>query len=135
MANPFTEDTAPTPPASNPQSEALRAELANYYGSEHSYPHSLVRDTSYTDGARAFFQKAGAYWLLDILATEPAIRRQGQEFAAVTLLVGSDAKAVISVTDGNDNEVFRRDLTFTTCPPGTWKFFIQNRTIMLPSEY
>jgi hypothetical protein len=120
----------------------LKASLAQFHCTDNIYRHSLARDVLYTDGVRFFAQNAstrkngGAYWFLDILATEPAIRRQGMtDFASITLTVtGSSAK--ILVTDGNDDSpaVFGRDIEFTDCPEGEWKFFFENGTICLSSE-
>lgn len=118
-----------------PQDKAasLRADLAQFYGSEHLYRHTF-NGVLYTEGVRHFAETAGAYWFLDILATEPAILRQARGFAAVTLAVDDDETAWIIVTDGNENQVYSHWFGFTDCPPGTWKFFFENMTIMLPGE-
>ena len=117
----------------------LRCELAQHYGSETCYKHSLVRSVTYTEGVQCFARNAGggAYWLLDILATEPAILRQAAaEFALVTL-TAKDKSAKLVVTDGNDDTapVYSRDIDYTDCPDGEWKFYFIGRMIMLPSEY
>lgn len=117
-----------------PTPETLRQELANFYGSEVFYRHPLNRSVVYTEGVQHFAEQAGAYWFLDILATEPAILEQAKDFAAVTLKV-KDGKAQLLVTDGNDGEVFRRDIDYTDCPEGDWQFFFVGGTIMLRSEY
>lgn len=121
--------------------DKLRAELAQFYGSETIYRHPLNRRVLYTEGVQHFAQNAGngAYWFLDILATEPAILKEAREFAVVTLTVSADGTgARIQVTDGGKTEpevtVFSRRLEFTDCPPGEWKFFFENLTLMLPGE-
>jgi hypothetical protein len=121
----------------------LKNGLANFYGSENMYRHSLNRRMVYTDGVRYFAQEAGggAYWFLDILATEGAncIKpKEDQNFVSVNMTV-KDSKAVIKFTDGNDTVYHTRDIEYTDCPEGEWKFFMiydgESTTVLLPSEY
>lgn len=138
----------------------LRQMLRNYTGSEQVYRHSLARLFNYTEGARAFFRNAGqgAYWLADILATEPSIRKGVQEhgfcLALLDVAEGS-AKLVVArdattqrCTDGVkrhifEGEVFSRTIDYTDCPEGIWKFYLtweqteKSEVVrcMLPSEY
>lgn len=119
--------------------DRLRQELASFYGSEVVYRHGLNKRVLYTEGVQRFAEAAGAYWFLDILATEPDIIVEAQEFAVVRLQVSEYSTAVIVVTDGGRDGnapkvVFRRALEFTDCPPGTWEFFFENMVIMLPQE-
>lgn len=116
-----------------PTSKELQHELADFYGSESFYRHGLNRNVIYTEGVQHFAERAGASWLLDILATEPDILRQGCDFAVITLKVKDD-KADIIVTDGNEHTVFKRHIEFTDCPPGDWPFFFEGMTLMLPGE-
>lgn len=139
----------------------LRHLLSYYTGSELMYRHKLVRSFNYTEGARAFFQNAGqgAYWLADILATEPSITRAVREngFMVVVLQVeGTKAQLGVardssSVTDTNGNLIgiecsgveFDRAIDYTDCPEGIWKFYLtweqteKSEVVrcMLPSEY
>lgn len=139
----------------------LRHLLSYYTGGELVYRHKLARSFNYTEGARAFFQNAGqgAYWLADILATEPSITRAVREngFMVVVLQVeGTKAQLGVardssSVTDGNGNLIgiecsgveFDRTIDYTDCPEGIWKFYLtweqteKSEVVrcMLPSEY
>ena len=114
--------------------DELKHELAYFTGTENYYRHGLNRNVVYTDGVRHFAERAGAHWLLDILATEPEVLEQAKDFAAITMTV-QDSKAGIVVTDGNDRKVFVRQMEFTDCPPGVWQFYFYDNTILLPSEY
>lgn len=122
------------------QADALRSELAQFYGSERLYRHPLNRNVVYTEGVQFFADSAGsgAYWLLDILATQPQILAEACSFAVVTLDVNDAATALLHVTDGDKGDgpvtVYERKLDFTDCPPGKWTFFFENLTIMLPGE-
>lgn len=115
----------------------LKRMLAFHYGSETVFKHALVSNVTYTEGVRTFAQNAGggAYWLLDILATEPAIRAQAKEFALITLN-STGENAILTVTDGNNGApVYRRVIDYTDCPEGSWMFYMIGTMIMLPSEY
>lgn len=115
----------------------LKSNLANFTGTEEYYRHTLNRNVIYTEGVQFFAENAGggAYWLIDILATEPAILKQQREFASIWLEVKGE-KARITVDDGNDSPpVYTRDIDWTDCPEGLWKFYMIDGTILLPSEY
>lgn len=120
---------------------SLQAELAHYTGSEKFYRHGLARKVVYTEGVKHFADKAGAYWFLDILATEVYdLVRKGEEFVTVEMTVSNESAKIIA-GDGNGKDLWSRKIVFTDCPPGTWKFYFspcgQDGTsiIMLPSEY
>ena len=128
-------------------SQDLNNQLAQHTGSQSAYRHTLARSVCYTEGVQYFAQNAGggAYWLLDILATEPKIlglaRKEGIAFAALAV---KDGKAILSVAaDSGIPPVFTREITSTDCPDGDWMFYIQPTEIgdqpvimiLLPSEY
>lgn len=112
----------------------IRQALAQCTGSEHWYRHPLVRPFIYTDGPKLFADMAGAYWFLDIVATEVLPFQKKEEFIVVTLTV-TGSKARISTDDGNGQVFWTRDIDFTDCPEGEWKFYLVNNTFHVPSEY
>lgn len=112
----------------------IRQALAQCTGSEHWYRHLLVRTFIYTDGAETFAEMAGAYWFLDIVATEVLPFQKKEEFIVVTLAV-TGSKARITADDGNGRVFWTRDIEFTDCPEGEWKFYLVNNTFHVPSEY
>lgn len=128
--------------------------LGAVHGGEEIYRHPANKLFNYTVGVREFARNAGkgAYWLLDILATEPAIWAQVRDdrFALVLLKV-TGTKAKLTVDDGNGVVKYARQLDFTDCPEapsnednpeGCWKFYIEqtyagDQTVhlcMLPHE-
>lgn len=136
--------------------QELRQELAHYTGGDQIYCHSLVRSFNYTAGMRAVFQHAGngAYWLGDIMATEPGIRNAVMEEGfCVALLQVDGNRAVFSVArdcdehaqEGSklDGVCFTHAIDFTDFPEGSWKFYLTYTTVgdrnvvlaMLPREY
>ena len=132
----------------------LYNELREFSGcGDQVYRHSLVKSFHYTEGVQFFMQKAQAYWFLDIMATEPKIRKHVDEmgFALVLLKVNGD-KARITVADDTDTPpIFKRDIDYTDCPEapvternkeGAWKFYIEQTMVgnkvvpimLLPNE-
>lgn len=115
----------------------FRSELANFYGSETVYRHGLNRNVLYTEGVKFFAEKAECYWLLDIIATEPAILKQMKEGGTIIWLTVRDNNQghICAASDSDEPHVFERHLHFTDAPEGAWKFYFFNNVIMLPSEY
>lgn len=115
----------------------LRNELSLFTGTENYYRHPFNRQSTYTDGVKHFCEIAGggAYWLLDILMTEPEILKQQLNFASIKFVV-ADSVGVLTVNDGNDSPpVFTREIEWTTTPDGEWGFYFTDNVLMLPSEY
>lgn len=108
--------------------------LAQCTGTEFWYRHPLARACLYTDGVRIFCTMAEAYWFLDIVATEVLPMQKHQPFIAVTLSV-KGAQAVITAQDGNYNHFWKRDIEFTDCPEGDWKFYLIDNVLLVTSEY
>ena len=113
--------------------------LRQHTGGGPLYRHSLIASFNYTPGVRDFarFAGNGAYWLLDILATEPSVKSLVVEegFAVVILKVGADSKATLTVAaDTGAVPVLSRKIDFTDCPQapvtplnpdGAWKFYLE----------
>jgi hypothetical protein len=128
--------------------QELRAMLSNYIGTEVYYRYPFGK-MCYTDGMKAFVTNAGggAYWLLDILGTDPSIRALVYEkgIAFVTLTVASSNQARLTVVeDEGIAPAYSTSLMYTTCPVGEWKFYITSTededgdsllVCMLPTEY
>lgn len=109
----------------------LKSVMAQYTGgSEQRYRHSLMRNFIYSEGLRAVAEAAGAYWLIDILATEvgPLVlncfKRGGYSFGSVRLLVRDGrAQLGLSLEDG-EPLAWSREVDFTDFPEGEWDIFI-----------
>lgn len=120
----------------------LRNALSQFTCTEGYFFNPINRNIHYTDGAAFFFENAGggAYWLLDILLTQPEILKplKTEHFLVVQLTVNDDMLAVLTVANdtGSDATVYyRRDLYYTDCPAGEWMFYMIDHVILLPSEY
>ena len=124
----------------------LKSLLARYTGTENHWQAPLSRRFRYSDGAKAMFDNAGAYWLLDILSTQSEIcEALSHESFLVVLLKARDGKAQLSVSrdvkDGKPVDVaYRRRIDYTDFPEGEWRLYIDlvdvgRYLIFLPSEY
>jgi len=115
----------------------FNSDLRQFTGSACLYKHPLYKVPQYTEGVRYFLQNAGngAYWLLDLIATEPAIGKLAREFASIKLHVkGSSAR--LWVNDGHlGKDVYERNIEYTDCPEGTYSFYWTDNVLMLASEY
>jgi len=114
----------------------LAADLKMFQGTDTWFRHPLCHNFLYTDGVKFFAEHCGngAYWFLDIIATEVAELQETEEFLSIHLIVEND-KALISVSDGNGRDLYEKAIDYTDAPVGTWKFFLTNNVMLLPSEY
>jgi hypothetical protein len=134
------------------QGPELRQALAQYYGCEQPFRSPLHPKVLYTDGFKCFLANAGngAYWLLDILGTQPEIHAgvAAHGMCVVVLhVVGSQAKLTVArdyrspekdedTRIGTFSEIaYEREIDYTDCPEGVWKFYFIGNMLMLPSEY
>jgi len=119
-----------------------KLDLSQFYGTENYYRTNPIfaKDMVHTDGVKYFADNAGngAYWFLDIIATEVFPMLKKEPFISIRLIVGSnqsDTDAVIVATDGDENVIFRKLIPHTDCPVGVYEFFLTNNVLMLTSEY
>lgn len=113
-----------------------QADLAQFTGSESFYRHNLVRAVVYTEGVQYLADKAGAYWLVDKIATEQLRRRIHQEeFQAWKLVVNADKSATLTMEDGNGKSLTQEKIDWTDFPLPEITLWFTNNTILLPSEY
>ena len=123
---------------------ALKSGMQEFCGTEKYYFHPLNRKVNYTDGFKWFLQSAECYWLLDILITEfygvasEWTAKEGDEFFAITV-ESKDSKATIKAKsynyEGQEVDMFKKNIDFTDLPEGEWKFYYSYGVILLPSEY
>jgi hypothetical protein len=110
-------------------------DLSQFYGTE-KYHKTFVfsPNLKHTDGVQYFAEQAGAFWFLDIVATEIYPFSDKYPFMTIYLTV-KDGEAEIIVQDGDISRVFQRHINFTDCPEGTYEFFLTDDVLMLCSEY
>lgn len=117
--------------------DELEQNLRSFTGTEFWHQHWLAREMLYTDGVEYFAESAGrsgAYWFLDIIATEVFPLLKKEPFLCIKVVVTtSDCR--IYADDGNDNLVWSRCIEYTDLQEGEWKFYLTDSVLLLPSEY
>jgi len=109
--------------------------LSQFYGTENYYKTFLFNPyLKHTDGVQYFAENAGAFWFLDIIATQIYQKTKNEHFIVITLKV-NDGKAKIVADDGNDKRIFQKNVSYTDCPDGEYRFYLADNVLMLTSEY
>ena len=113
------------------KSTITKADLKQFTGTEQYYRH--LKGIVYTDGVKYLAEKAGAYWLIDLVASYQPL---DVEFQVWKLRKNGDSY-IAECTDGNDNLVRSQDIPYTDFPQDMMPFelYFQNGVIFLPSEY
>jgi len=116
--------------------------MAQFTGSTEFYRHPLSPVGSetpivYSEGAQYVAAQAGAYWLLDEIVTNQLIPKIAKEEFQVWKLKTDTANhtGVLTCEDGNNNEVFKKNLEYTDFPEPEISLWFTGNTIFLPSEY
>lgn len=128
--------------------EQLKAELAQFYGTENYYRHQ--RGIILTDGAKYLAEAAGAYWLMDVIWSYQG-KMKSEDFQTWELkkydpkLSGQVRPvAAITCTDGNDKVLAFQEIFYTDFPLDQIQLYAaahydpngrRELVIMLPSEY
>jgi hypothetical protein len=125
---------------SGQESEQLQeSDLAHFIGSEVIYRHPLL-NIQYTEGVRYVAQKAGAYWLIDLIASwqshalvklDPML----QQIQFWKLTVRDDHSAVLICERDSDDVVIIHNILFTDFPLTQFRVYYQGGILLLPSEY
>jgi len=150
MANSQPETPRPLAP------HELRAGLQRFTGSETFYPHHTAR-ILYTEGVKWLAEQAGAYWLIDAIAswqTKPNV--QGAPFQIWRLQVHADRSATLIGAEDIDEQgrpvhartpvdralgrwtrgaLARQAIEWTDFPLEEIKLYLHHGILMLPSEY
>jgi hypothetical protein len=87
-----------------------------------------------TDGAKALAEQFKCFWFLDIIASYQSQLR-GIEFQSWTLVKEENNSAVVTCTDGNENELVIRQIPFTDFSVDTATVWVENGIALLPSEH
>jgi len=111
------------------------ADLRNFSGgTEYYYRHDLTQKL-YTDGVKYVAEVAGAYWLIDKVATHQILDRFRQEEFQVWKLKVEGSKAVLTCDDGNGEVFYSEEIEYTDFPAPGVKLFYSNDVIYLPEEH
>ena len=116
--------------------DQLEAALSQFTGSENLYAHSS-RQFSYTDGVKFLADNAGAYWLIDLIASYQKRCRKDAMLREIQIWelkkTGARTARVGCLRDSHD-PVFAQDIPFTDFPLQTITLYLENEVLTLPRE-
>jgi hypothetical protein len=110
--------------------------LAQFTGSLNRYHHWL--GLYYTDGVKYLADHANAYWLLDAIAShqlEALHDQMLQEFQFWSLTVHEDASATLCCCRDTDDIAIEQVIEWTDFPLAQITLYVEQGTILLPSEH
>jgi hypothetical protein len=120
--------------------EELDAALGQFTGSEEWHHSMFAPGLVYSDGVKFLVVNAGAFWLIDTIASYQRDRRlntkQLREFQLWTLHVNPDRTAVLTCyPDTGKPAVIQQDIEFTDFPLDAIRLYVEDTTLLLPSEH
>lgn len=111
-------------------------QLAHFTGTERYY--RITRRHLLTDGTKYVAEAAGAFWLMDAVASHLMELGTADWFVLVRLQV-TDSRAVMIYEDGNGLEHARQEIPYTDFPMSSFVLYCcwdgEHWVLMLPSEY
>lgn len=114
--------------------EQLSEVMAQAIGSDCLYRHQF--GIVYTQGMKAMAETAGAYWLIDLIASHQIYKHVRTEPFQVWVLTVQDGKATAEAFDDIPGKLLTRQaIEHTDFPPGEWKLYLVDGVLMIPSEY
>lgn len=117
------------------EQQKLLGELAHFTGDLDRYRH-WTRKLIYTPGIHHLAERAGAFWLIDLIASwqlDPKVRRE--PFQVWKLDVRPDHTAIAFATNGGDTILASQDIECTDFPLPTISVWLEDGTLLLPGEH
>jgi hypothetical protein len=121
-----------------------QGELDQFRGGDEKYAHWLRR-LVYSEGVYYMAERAGAHWLIDIVASYQMHKKvknnkRLQEFQLWELKVKTDKNggksAVVTLReDTGEPVVIRQKIEYTDFPLDYIKLYVEGGTLLLPSEH
>jgi len=112
------------------------SQLAHFTGTERYY--RISNRHLLTDGTKYVAEAAGAFWLMDAVASHLMEIGTADWFVLVRLQV-TDSRAVMIYEDGNGGEHARQEIPYTDFPLSEFVLYCcwdgEHWVLMLPSEY
>lgn len=117
--------------------EELTTYLSQFIGTTQWYRH--LSGATYTDGIQAMARVSGggAYWLVDkILFVGMSEKHRRVPFQLWQLDVYEDKTGRVMMREDIGKPTLHAEkLDYTDFPVGTWKFYLIDKVLLLPSEY
>jgi hypothetical protein len=119
------------------QAEDLNGELARFTGTETWWRHWTGRIT-YTDGVKYLAEKAGAFWLIDLVASHQTARLQREDLQIWKLIVDRNKTPMAVATcqaDTNAPVLVQQGIEYTDFPLPSITLWLVDGVLLLPNEY
>ena len=107
-------------------------DIQHFTGTDNYYKHWL--GILFTDGVKYVAEEAGAYWLIDAVASYYSSLKK-EEFQVWTLVKNENNSWTLSATDGNDKILVTQEIEFSDFPRNHIQFYLSGNVLLLPSEY
>ena len=118
----------------------LRTNLAQFTGTEGYHRFSILcRNLVLTDGAKYLAEKAGAYWLMDVIGSVQGKSEIKKLSLQVVKMKVKDSKGVITIENGNGKVLYTQEV-HTDFPLDEITLYVgdldeTNKVVLLTSEY
>jgi hypothetical protein len=115
----------------------MSIDTSQFTGSTRWFRHMLLRNFLYTEGVQYVAEQAGAYWLIDLIAsyqTDPKIK--AEDFQVWRLRKKPDDSASVTMTDGNtEKPIVEQQIELTDFPDDYMEMWVEGNVLLLPSEH
>ena len=114
-------------------SNDIEAALRRFTRTENYHRHSAF---SYTDGVKFLAEEAGAYWLLDHIASRQKRARKDKSLRAYQVwhLTVGGSRGVLACQRRDGMEIFREEIAFTAFPLQEVSLHLEDGVLRLPWE-
>ena len=108
-----------------------------FIGSQQFYPMAFTRMV-FTEGIKYFAETCECFWLIDLIGYN--LYRMHQELGYLFIDIEVNKRHTVHITVRQDSgmpvvfEKKQKDLC-KIIPVGTYRFYLMNNTLLLPSEY
>lgn len=116
--------------------DEIETALSQFTGSSSFYRH-FTNHLVYTEGVHFLAEAAGAYWLIDLIASYQPLAAEDsalREFQLWQLEVHGTRATAICLRDVGD-EAFRQEIDFTDFPLPKISLYVENGTLLLQTEH
>lgn len=116
-------------------SQTLEEGIAQCTGTSTYWKHPIGKIT-YTDGIKWVADTAGAYWLIDLIASHQGNASLKREWFQLWEMTVTGRSAVVTCRhDTGTPPLVTQRIGYTDFPEGTWKFYLIDGVLMVPREY
>ena len=126
-----------TTEATTKEQTNLETELSMFTGTQAYHRFSIISKLVMTDGVKYLCEKAGCYWLMDLIASyqQKCMRDSMLRDIQFWTLKVNDSTGVVTCDRDTDDTAFKQNIPYTDFPLNEIKLYCTNGVILLPSEY